>query len=57
MAVTFLEPGGDADFLVGTTNGFWNGAGGTVPTVGTDFVHGSHKKSIKYPKASDMRRL
>jgi hypothetical protein len=49
MAITFLEPGGDADFLVGTTNGFWNSTGNTAPTIATDFVHGGHKKSIAYP--------
>lgn len=43
----FMEPGGDADFLTGTTNGFWSAVGGTT-AVGTDFVHGSHIKSINY---------
>ena len=47
MATKFLEPGGDADFLVGTTNGFWKSTIGS-PTIVTDFVHGSHLKSIKY---------
>jgi hypothetical protein len=47
MATLFLEPGGDADFLVGKTNGFWSGVNGT-PAVATDFVHGGHIKSIKY---------
>lgn len=47
MATTFLEPGGDADFLVGTTNGFWTSSAGT-PTAVNDFVHGNHMKSIKY---------
>lgn len=47
MATKFLEPGGDADFLVGSTNGFWGGVVGT-PAVATDFVHGNHVKSIKY---------
>lgn len=46
MAITFLEPGGDADFAVTSTNGFW-GVGLGVPTIVTDFVHGSHIKSIK----------
>ena len=45
--MTFAEPGGDADFLVGTTNGFWGNFGG-LGTIATDFVHGGHKKSIKY---------
>jgi hypothetical protein len=47
MATKFLEPGGDSDFLVGTTNGFWGSLTNT-PTVATDFVHGGHIKSIKY---------
>jgi hypothetical protein len=47
MATTFLEPGGDADFLVGTTNGFW-GIINAAPSIATDFVHGGHQKSIKY---------
>ena len=45
MATKFLEPGGDAGFLVGTTNGFW-GALTNTPTISTDFVHGGHIKSI-----------
>ena len=48
MATTFLEPGGDADFLVGTTNGFWGSVNGQATAVATDFVHGGHIKSIKY---------
>lgn len=51
MATKFLEPGGDADFLVGTTNGFWNSIAGT-PAVATDFVNGSHLRSIKYRPAN-----
>lgn len=47
MATTFLEPGGDADFLVGTTNGFWGSLIG-APAIATDFIHGNHIKSIKY---------
>ena len=47
MATTFLEPGGDADFLVGATNGFWAFSAGGA-TVATDFVHGNHIKSRKY---------
>lgn len=46
MATKFLEPGGDADFLVGTTNGFWTSKTNT-PTIATDFIHGNHIKSIK----------
>ncbi len=45
MATTFLEPGGDADFSVNTTNGFWN-VSANSPVVTTDFVHGGHQKSI-----------
>ena len=52
-ATTFMEPGGDADFLVGTTNGFWSTTSG-APAVATDFVHGGHAKSIKYrPSQTD----
>lgn len=43
-----MEPGGDADFLVGTTNGPWSAVTG-APAVATDFVHGWHSHSIKYP--------
>ena len=46
MAVTFLEPGGDADFLVGQSTGFWNQVFGS--SIATDFVHGGHIKSIKH---------
>lgn len=46
MATIFAEPGGDADFLVATTTGFWSSTTGT-PAVATDFVHGNHIKSIK----------
>lgn len=51
MATTFLEPGGDADFLVGTTNGFWSTVSGAA--VATDFVHGNHVKSIKFRPSND----
>lgn len=49
MATKFLEPGGDATFNVATiTNGgLWPSIVGT-PVLATDFVHGSHVKSIKY---------
>ncbi|MGH7745429.1 MAG: hypothetical protein ACREQ5_11645, partial [Candidatus Dormibacteria bacterium] len=41
----FLEPGGDTDFGIG----FWTGHGsGGSPTVATDFVNGSHIKSLKF---------
>lgn len=43
MATKFLEPGGDADFGVG----LWNSNSG-APTAATDFVHGTHQRSIKY---------
>ena len=49
MATKFLEPGGDADFLVGTTNGFW---AVNTANVATDFVHGGHINSINYPANS-----
>lgn len=47
MAITFLEPGGDATFNVAltTAGGFWNNA---TATLATDFVYGGHIKSIKY---------
>lgn len=49
MATKFLEPGGDATFNTGTIasgRGFWTNAGG-ASTTATDFVHGSHQKSLK----------
>lgn len=53
MIATFLEPGGDADFLVATTNGFWAGLSGGV-AVATDFVHGGHIKSIQIPASATL---
>ena len=55
MAVTFLEPGGDADFAnIQLDNTLWGPSFGGAPTVVTDFVHGGHKRSIKYrPGFSD----
>ena len=50
-AITFLEPGGDADFTSPTTgiNSFWfNSLSNSNGTLATDFVHGMHKKSIKF---------
>lgn len=44
MATIFLEPGGDSTF---DTN-MWTVESGT-PAIATDFVHGSHIKSIQYP--------
>ena len=52
MASTFLEPGGDADFS--TT--FWTIESG-APVVATDFVHGSHIKSYKYPTGATAPTL
>lgn len=53
MAVTFLEPGGDADFSIATTNGFWKGFGAAAnATVVSDFVHGTHQRSLKYPSGA-----
>ena len=50
----FLEPGGDADFAVATTNGFW-GTLTNAPYIATDFVHGSHLRSIGYrPSFQDL---
>lgn len=49
MATKFIEPGGDADFAIGfgtPGNGFWSDNNNA--TVVTDFVHGSHIKSLKY---------
>src|SRR5258706_8181114 len=53
MATTFLEPGGDATFNVVSTTagGFWGGIGG-APAIATDFVHGSHIKSIRFRPAT-----
>lgn len=53
MAVTFLECGGDADFAIATTNGFWGAITGS-PSIATDFVHGAHVKSIKYGTTGEL---
>ena len=56
MALTkFLEPGGDATFNVATTTngGFWEGE--ASGTLATDFVHGTHIKSIKYAIGATSR--
>ncbi len=47
MATTFMEPGGDATFLLATTTagGFWSAVNGG--SVVTDIVHGGHIKSYK----------
>lgn len=57
MATKFLEPGGDATFNVNTSQ-FWDASSSTIGTIvtATDFVHGSHIKSIKYP-ANNTNRL
>lgn len=47
MATKFLEPGGDADFSVNATNGFWSSIG-TGVTASSDIVHANHLRSIKY---------
>lgn len=47
MAITFIEPGGDATYTVTTTNGTWPTLLGTVPTVASDFVHSTHTRSLK----------
>jgi hypothetical protein len=55
MAVTFLEPGGDATFNVAdkTHGGLWSFVSGAA--VATDFVHGGHINSIKYrPNLTDQ---
>lgn len=54
MAVTFLEPGGDATFNVATkaNGGFWGSIIGS-PAVATDFVHGNHVKSLSYAPGSN----
>ena len=56
MATKFLEPGGDATFAATAgSNGFWTNASG-APTVATDFVHGSHQKSIQYTSGNYLRK-
>jgi len=53
VTVTFMEPGGDADFqppMAVLNISFWSVKNGSpLPTTATDFVHGNHKKSINYP--------
>lgn len=48
VVTKFLEPGGDATFNVATTTGggFWLTSFGAA-TIASDFVHGSHQRSIK----------
>lgn len=48
MATTLLEPGGDADFGTSLWSNGNVGGGVTPPAVATDFVHGTHTKSIKF---------
>lgn len=45
--VTYLDPGGDADFGTGL-----GATPQTLPTVATDFVHGTHVKSYKFATGS-----
>lgn len=50
MATTkFMEPGGDATFTADITSagGLWNVKQGS-PTIATDFVHGTHARSLKF---------
>lgn len=49
MAVTFLEPCGDTDFAVKTIAnlGFWGYVYTTAPAIATDYVRGTHQKSIR----------
>jgi len=49
MAVTFLEPCGDTDFAVKTVLnlGFWGYIYTTAPAIATDYVRGTHQKSIR----------
>lgn len=51
MAATYLEPGGDSTFGID----LWTSDSG-IAAVATDFVHGSHVKSIKY-RPSNQDRL
>lgn len=55
VLTTFLEPGGDATFNSSGTGsgGFWSGGGQGV--IATDFVHGSHLKSIKYTSGTTQQ--
>ncbi len=55
MATKFLEPGGDADFAVATTNGFWSAVTGSA-AIATDFVHGAHIKSFSFGTNGQLQR-
>lgn len=48
MATKFIEPGGDADFGLALWSNPNVGGGVTPPAVATDFVRGTHVKSIKF---------
>lgn len=49
MSTIFIEPGGDATF----DTSLWLGTARGAPAVATDFVHGSHLRSIKYRAANN----
>jgi hypothetical protein len=54
VATTFMEPGGDADFAITVlgSGGMWGATSGS-PVLATDFVHGSHIKSLKFPTGTN----
>lgn len=56
MAITFLEPGGDATFNAAATTagGLWSSVP-VAPTVVTDFVHGNHVKSLRFAPSTAQR--
>lgn len=58
MAITFLDPGGDAGFNSSQTTGggFWQTVNG-LTNIATDFVHGAHVKSIKCPPGGSAATL
>lgn len=47
MAVTFIEPGGDATGDIGTNKQLWSSIT-NAPTIVTDFRHGNHVYSTKF---------
>lgn len=50
---TFMEPGGDATFDFS----LWTANTSNVATIVTDFVHGSHVKSIQVPAVGSVTTL